>query len=165
MAKREADAAELTPQEEQRRIARLIAEREMAKLAEDANALKQQRVERGEIWVSKVIDPHEGRLATVTGSWQPLTPSLCREPNCGYDAAKETGFKDGWDSIPEDMVLPWNGRTAREHVEVTLAQHSAIAHPTGGAPSHIRTPEQARAARANRPLPETFIENPRLVQG
>ncbi len=162
MAKvKEAEAVELTPQEEQQRIATLIAEREMARLAAEANDAKTIHAERGEKWIERVIDPHEGRLATITGSWEPLTPSLCQEPRCPYDAAKEMGFKDGYDSIPEDLVLPWNGKTARQHAEAVLAQHVAIKHPTGAA-THIRTPEQTRAARANRPLPEGFISNPRL---
>lgn len=164
-----AQAVELTPQEEQRRIAALIADRERAKLAEEAAAAKSYHAERGEIHIKKVIDAHEGRLATVTSFWTTITPSMCAENathgyggGCGWDAAKARGFKNGWDSIPEDMVLPWNGKTARQDVEELLAQHKAIEHPTSGGVSHIRTPEQARAAHANRPVPETFVENPRL---
>lgn len=152
---------ELSPEEEAQRIHALIHEREMAALAAEAEAKKSIHAERGEKWVRRVIDPHEGRLATVTGSWEPITPSLCLEPDCSYDAAKELGFKNGYDAIPEDLVLPWNGKTARVHAEEVLRQHLAIKHPTGG-PAHIRTPEQARAARANRPLPEGFVTNPRL---
>lgn len=154
-------AVELTPQEEQQRISALLADREAAKLAKEASEAKAIHAERGEIWIEKVIDPHEGRLATVTGSWQPLTPSMCTEPRCGYDAAKERGFTNGYDSIPEDLVYPWNNKPARQDAEELLAQHKAVRHATSG-PAHIRTPEQARAARAQRPLPEGFIENPRL---
>lgn len=164
------EAGELTPQEEQRRIAALIADRERAELAKEAAAAKAYHAERGEIHIKKVIDPHEGRLASVTSSWMALTPSMCSENathgyggGCGWDAAKEIGFKNGFDSIPEDMTLPWNGKTARQHALEVLAQHKAIAHPTSGSVGHIRTPEQAREVRANRPLPETFVENPRLA--
>lgn len=165
-----AQAVELTPQEEQRRIAALIADRERAALAQEAAEAKAYHADRGEIHIKKVIDPHEGRLASVTSFWTTLTPSMCGENanhgyggGCGWDAAKEIGFKNGWDSIPEDMVLPWNGKAARQHAQEVLAQHRAIAHPTAGTVGHIRTPEQARAAHANRPVPDTFIENPRLT--
>jgi hypothetical protein len=154
--------------DEQKRVAALIANREMAKLAQEANETKSGHFERGEMWVSRVIDPHEGKLATITGSWEPITESMCVEAGprgggCGWDAAKAVGFKDGWDSIPEDLVLPWNGKTMRAHVLEKLAQHKAIEHPTAGTPGHIRSREQAIAARANRQVPETFIENPRLA--
>lgn len=152
----------LTPDEEQRRIAMLIADREQQRLAEEARAANLERVERGQKLVRRVIDPHEGRLATVTSSWEPLTPSMCLDADCSYDAAKERGFVNGYDSIPEDMVLPWNGKTARQDAEDLLAQHTAIAHSTAG-PAHIRTPEQVRALRAQRPVPETFVTNPRLT--
>lgn len=161
---------DVVPVDEQQRIGALIANREVARLAQEMSAAKDTHFERGEMWVSRVIDPHEGKLATITGSWEPITESMCTETGprgggCGWDAAKEVGFKDGWDSIPEDLVLPWNGKAARAHVLEKLAQHKAIAHPTAGTPQHIRTRNQAIAARANRPLPETFVENPRLVKG
>jgi hypothetical protein len=158
----ETKAAELTPEEEGQRIAALIADREQARLAAEANAVKQERAERGQKLVRRVIDPHEGRLATVTSSWETLTPSMCLDADCNYDAAKERGWKNGYDSIPEDLVLPWNNKSARQDAEDLLAQHVAIAHSSAG-PAHIRTPEQVRAIRAQRPVPETFVTNPRLT--
>lgn len=157
----------VAPVDEKQRIAALIANREMSQLAQEMGEVKAEHFRRGEMWVSRVIDPHEGKLATVTGSWEPITESMCTEAGprgggCGWDAAKEVGFKDGWDSIPEDMVLPWRNQTMREFVLEKLAQHKALAHPTAGTPSHIRSRDQAIAARANRPIPETFVENPRL---
>ena len=161
-------AVAITPEEEQRRIAALIADRERAKLAEEAEATRDYHAQRGEVHIKTVIDPHEGPRATVTSSWVSLTPSMCAESaahgrggGCGWDGAKEIGFPNGWDSIPEDMVLEWKGITARQHAQNVLAQHKAVAHTTSG-PTHVRTPEQTRAAHANRPLPETFVENPRL---
>ena len=155
------------PVDDQERLNALIANEEMKKLAAIAEATRGSRFERGEMCIFRVIDPHEGKLATITSSWEPITESMCTEAGdrgggCGWDAAKAVGFKDGWDSIPEDMMLSWKGVSARAHVLEKLAQHKAVAHPTAG-PKHIRTPDQAIAARANRPLPETFVENPRLT--
>lgn len=152
--------------DEQRHVAAVVEDYHMRQLAKEADAIKMQHHERGEAHVTRVIDPHEGRLASVTSSWVPITPSMCTESAlhgrggaCGWDAAKELGFSAGWDSIPED--LRYGDVLMRDYALEKLRQHKSIRHVTSG-PAHIRTPEQARAARANRPLPETFIENPRL---
>jgi hypothetical protein len=153
--------------DEQAKLAAQIERHENAKLAEAAEAEKAAHAERGEVWISRVIDPHEPpRLQTITGAWEPITPSLCTESalhgrggGCGWDAAREMGFKGGWDSIPEDLM--YGDITVRELALEKLRQHQSIKHVTSG-PAHIRTPEQAKAVRAQRPLPEGFIENPRL---
>lgn len=119
-----------------------------------------EHAERGEVLTEKVIDPHEGRLATVITFWEPLTPSRCDYPKCSFDAAKAIGFAKGWDSINEAMYV---GKTSvRDFALEKLAQHKAIKHMIG-APSHIRTAEEAREARSKVPVPTTFIENPRLI--
>lgn len=148
-------------------ITALAVSDERKQLAAQADDEKLKHLERGEVFISRAIDPHVGRLMSITSSWEPVTPSLCTEMGkygggCGWDAAVKCGFKGGWDSIRESMVMPKSGKPAREHVLEVLRQHKAVAHPSAG-PAHIRTREQAVAARAERALPETFIENPVLV--
>lgn len=139
---------------------------ERKRFADAAKEEQLKHLERGEVFIARAIDPHEGRLMSITSGWVPITPSLCTEMGkygggCGWDAAVKCGFKGGWDSIHENMVMPKSGLPARQHVLEILRQHKATQH-VGSGPAHIRTPEQARAARAVRALPETFIENPRL---
>lgn len=159
----EAKATELSLEEEQQRMQRLLADHLQQQEAEAARKVKVSHIDRGQIHRSKVIDPQEGRLATVTPiGWVTLTPSMCQaDPRCSFDGAEAAGWVNGYDSIPEDMILPWNGMTARGHAENVLARHIALKHSTTG-PAHVRTPEQVKVARDERLLPETFIENPRL---
>ena len=159
----EAKVAELSLEEEQERMKRVMADYLQAQEAKAAREVKISHIDRGQIHRSKVIDPQEGRLATVTPiGWVTLTPSMCQaDPRCSFDAAEAIGWKDGYDSIPEDLVLPWNGKTARAFAEETLARHLSLRHSTTG-PAHIRTPEQVKVARDERLLPDTFVENPRL---
>jgi len=150
----EEEVAELAAREERKQVVAQLEEEQL------------KHLERGEVFVARAIDPHEGRLMSITSGWVPITPSLCTEMGkygggCGYDAAVKCGFKGGWDSIPENSVMPKSGLPVREHVLDILRQHKATQHVSSG-PAHVRTPEQARAARAVRPVPETFIENPRL---
>lgn len=162
-ARADAQSVELTPEEEQQRLSQLVADYEQTKAAKAAREETAAHFERGQIHRMKCVDPHAGKLATwVSLGWVDQTPSMCdADQKCCYDGAEAIGFKGGYDSIPEDLVLPWNGKTARQHAEEVLAQHKALRHATAG-PAHVRTPEQARAARAERPMPDTFIENPRL---
>lgn len=148
--------------EEQTALARQQARLEMDRLAAEAEAAAAEHLERGEILVERVIDPHEGRLATVLAFWKPLTPSLCQEPRCGYDAAEAVGFKEGWDSIPEDMPFD-KTQNMREFVLQILARHKSIRHPSS-APKHIRTAQEAEAARKapRYQRPEGFITNPNV---
>ena len=161
----DAEAAEiqLSLEEEQQRTKKLMADYLQEQEAKAAREVKISHIDRGQIHRSKVIDPQEGRLATVTPiGWVTLTPSMCQaDPRCSFDGAEATGWANGYDSIPEDLILPWNGKTARWHAENTLARHIAVKHSTTG-PAHVRTPEQVKVARDERLLPETFIENPRL---
>ena len=159
----EAKVAELSLEEEQARMKRLMADYIQGQEAKAAREVTVTHIDRGQIHRSKVIDPQEGRLATITPiGWVTLTPSMCQaDPRCSFDGAEATGWVNGYDSIPEDLILPWNGKTARWHAENTLARHIAVKHSTTG-PSHVRTPEQVKVARDERLLPETFIENPRL---
>lgn len=150
--------------DEQRRLAAQIRQNEIARLAQEAQEAKAIHAERGEVFIARAIDPHAGRLMSITSSWEPVTPSLCTEQGqygggCGWDAAKARGFKGGWDSIPENMTF--DGKPVREIVLKDLEQHKALRHVTSG-PAHIRTPEQIRKAREQRQVPDTFIENPRL---
>lgn len=147
-------------------VAELAASDERKRLANEAEKEQLKHLERGEVFIARAIDAHEGRLMSITSSWVPITPSLCTEMGkygggCGYDAAVKCGFKGGWDAIRENMVMPKSGLPAREHVLEILRQHKATQHVTSG-PAHVRTREQAIAARATRAVPETFIENPRL---
>lgn len=153
--------------DEQEQVAAQIERLEMARLAEAAEEAKAEHALRGEVYIARVIDPHERKLATVVGSWEPITPSLCTESAthgyggaCGFDAAKACGFKRGWDDITEDMKF--GGQPMRDFVLEKLQQHKSIKHVTSG-PTHIRNPEQMKQVRANRPLPEGFIANPRLT--
>jgi len=159
----ETQALELSLEEEQQRMKRLMSDYLQEQEARAAREVKVTHIDRGQIHRSKVIDPQEGRLATTTPiGWVDLTPSMCQaDPRCSFDGAEATGWVNGYDSIPEDLILPWNGKTARWHAENTLARHIAVKHSTTG-PAHVRTPEQVKVARDERLLPETFIENPRL---
>lgn len=137
-----------------------IANELLEKQSQNALEEAKNHKERGEILTEVVIDPHEGRLATIISYWETLTPSRCDYPRCSFDAAKAIGFKDGWDSIDELMYV---GKTnVRDFAIEKLAQHKAIKHSIE-APKHIRTAEEARAARGKIPAPDTFIENPRLI--
>jgi hypothetical protein len=51
---------------------------------------------------------------------------------------------------------------ARAYVLEILRQHKAKHHVMGAQSPHIRTREQAVAARAQREVPDTFVRNPRL---
>jgi hypothetical protein len=162
------DGAEMAPvaalsADEQARIAQQVARLEMQRMAAEAEEAAALHVQRGEILIEKVIDPHAGRLATVHSYWAPLTPSMCTHPKCGWDAAAAVGFKLGWDSIPEDMGFD-KTHTMREFVLEKLEQHKSIKHPMSGAPTHIRTAEQMKERAANRQyaIPEGFVSNPRL---
>ncbi len=159
----EAKVVELSLEEEQQRTKKLMADYLQEQEAKAAREVKVSHIDRGQIHRSKVIDPQEGRLATTTPiGWVTLTPSMCQaDPRCSFDGAEATGWPNGYDSIPEDLILPWNGKTARWHAENTLARHLAVKHSTTG-PAHVRTPEQVKIARDERLLPETFVENPRL---
>lgn len=148
-------------------VAAFAVSAERKQLAAEAEDEKLKHLERGEVFIARAIDPHVGRLMSITSSWEPITPSLCTEMGkygggCGYDAAVKCGFKGGWDSIHPSAIMPKTGKPARDHVLEILRQHKAVAHPAAG-PAHIRTREQAKAARAERALPETFVENPRLT--
>lgn len=157
----EGDIALLT-EEEQLALSRQRQRLEMDRAAEAAEEAAALHLERGEILVEKVIDPHEGRLATVSAYWKPVTPSLCLEPKCGYDAAEAVGFAEGWDSIPEDMPFDQT-QSMREFVATILERHKSIRHPSS-APKHIRTAEQAMAARRAQRYarPEGFVTNPKI---
>src|SRR5262245_39332723 len=163
MAAAAANKPEFTPEEELALMKKAQADYMQSQEAKAAREVTISHTDRGQIHRSKVIDPQEGRLATVTPiGWVQLTPSMCTvDPRCSFDGAEATGWPNGYDSIPEDLVLPWNGKTARWHAENTLARHIAVKHSTTG-PAHVRTPEQVKVARDERLLPETFIENPRL---
>jgi hypothetical protein len=159
----EAKVQELSLEEEQQRMQRLLADHLQAQEAKAAREVTVSHIDRGQIHRSKVIDPQAGRLQTITPiGWVTLTPSMCQaDPRCSFDGAEATGWPNGYDSIPEDLILPWNGKTARWHAENTLARHLAVKHSTAG-PSHVRSPEDVKVARDERALPETFVENPRL---
>lgn len=168
-AKAEKQAAAVTEtdlsplsEEEGAQLARHQAKLEMDRLAKEAEEAASEHLERGEILVERVIDPHEGRLATVLSYWRPLTPSLCPEARCGYDAAEAVGFREGWDSIPEDMPFDQK-QSMREFVVTILERHKSIRHPAS-APKHIRTAEEAAAARRapRHPRPEGFVTNPNV---
>lgn len=153
-------------EEEQSLIAQQIAHEEMKRLAQEEMAAASARAERGEVHRMKTIDAHEGKLATVTSlGWAPMTPSMCTaDPNCCFDAAEALGFKGGWESIPITMLSPINHQQLmRDFAVEKLELHKALRHASAG-PSHVRTAEQAKAARraSQHPLPEGFIINPRL---
>jgi hypothetical protein len=168
--KRRKDAAAIapTPEEEQARIDQIRKDHENKLRAEEADALRREREARGVVFIKRVIDPHERpNIQTVTSSWEPLTPSMCTEDAlhgkggaCGLDVAKERGFKTGWDEVPEDMM--YGDMTMRERLLLDLRQHKSTRHAVSAGNANVRTAEQMRAARAQRPLPEGFIENPRL---
>lgn len=157
---------ELTPDveisaDEAAAVGRQIADLETARMAKAAREETARRTSAGQINRLKCIDPHVGMLATYTPTgWMALTPSMCTlNEKCCFDGAEAIGFKQGWDSIPED--LKWRNGTMREYALQQLADHKALRHATGGI-SHVRTAEEAVAARAERTIPEGFIENPRL---
>src|SRR5262245_66171058 len=140
-----ANKPEPTPEEELLMMKRLQADYVQSLEAKAAREVTVSHTDRGQIHRSKVIDPQEGRLATVTPiGWVTLTPSMCQaDPRCSFDGAEATGWPNGYDSIPEDLILPWNGQTARWHAENTLARHLARKQSTTG-PAHDRPPEPVK---------------------
>jgi len=153
----------LLSQDEQARMAQIHMEiAQNAQLAE-AKYLADSKDRTNQILVHRVIDPHEPvRLQTVIHQWVNITPSICCEPDCGYDAAKAHGFVNGWDAIPPVMQYD-SKRTVRQFVLETLGKHKAIRHQTVE-PKHIRTAVQAKKAKEQRQhqIPGGFITNPNL---
>lgn len=79
-----------------------------------------------------------------------LTPSMCRERNCGYDAAKEIGYTAGWETVPGDQILP-SGKTLGDAVLDLLNHHIQSAH--GIRDSHILSEEEAANLGGWAPMP------------
>jgi hypothetical protein len=158
-----AEEFELLTPEEQARLAQIHFAAEEERLVKESQERLAKKDRSNQILVHITIDPHEGPLATKIHKWVDITPSLCTEPDCGYDAAVKVGYKGGWKAIPEGLDFD-SKRTMQEFVLETLARHRAAVHPVA-TPKHIRTKEQAekqRKAKANQ-LPEGFVVNPSLT--
>src|SRR5215510_8877697 len=99
--------SEFTPEEELALMKKAQADYMQSQEAKAAREVTISHTDRGQIHRSKVIDPQEGRLATVTPiGWVTLTPSMCQaDPRCSFDGAEATGWANGYDSIPEDLIL------------------------------------------------------------
>src|SRR5262245_52693625 len=82
----EAVEIQLSLEEEQARMKKLMADYVQGQEADAARKVKVTHIDRGQIHRSKVIDPQEGRLATVTPiGWVTLTPSMCHaNPRCSF---------------------------------------------------------------------------------
>lgn len=83
-----------------------------------------------------------------------LTPSMCRHRGCGFDAAKEVGYKSGWDSVPHDQPLP-TGKTLGQAILGVLDLHTTTAHTLEQA--HIMTEEEVNAQKQWRGVPGPFL--------
>lgn len=100
------------------------------------------------------IDRHNVRRFLVK-----LTPSMCRKENCGYDAAIEAGYKNGWndDRLHPELVLP-NGQTLEEAITRLLDYHERTSHAFSN--SHIITEEEALRRKQYANVPGQFLTNP-----
>jgi hypothetical protein len=112
-----------------------------------------------EVYKEWAVDPHEQRLATIRRGWFKLSPSLCPDEGCVFDAAVAMGFTTGWEEINPALRIS-ETETVRERAEKILSQHIALRHPP--ATAKTRTAAQAHAARKGPQLPEGFIVNPAL---
>jgi hypothetical protein len=79
-----------------------------------------------------------------------LTPSMCKERNCGYDAAKQAGYNAGWETVPQAQVLP-SGKTMGDTLLGLLQYHVATAH--GMSNSHIMSEEEVGQQQGWTPVP------------
>ncbi len=90
-----------------------------------------------------------------------LTPSMCRKENCDYDAAKEAGYKAGWDDeqlqLRRELMLP-TGQTMQEALFRLLEFHTQTAHAVTN--SHILTEEEALRRKQWAAVPGQFLTNP-----
>lgn len=79
-----------------------------------------------------------------------LTLSMCRERNCGFDAAKEFGYTAGWETVPHEQVLP-SGKTLGEVILDLLSNHTNGAH--GISDSHILSEAEYEQMGGWAPMP------------
>lgn len=89
-----------------------------------------------------------------------LTPSMCTHRGCAFDAAKEVGFKSGWNSVPHDQQLP-QGRTLGQAILGVLENHQAFAHALDQ--SHIITEDELKRQKGWAGVPGQFLTNPKLA--
>lgn len=156
---------ELEPQDAAK-LLQIHAEEDQAFMARMAEERLEAKDRTNMVQVNKVIDPHEGRLATVLKVWVEVTPSLCID--CGYDAAVAIGYgrpdpltgKTGWHRIPETLMFDSN-RSVRDFALSTLERHKSIRHP-GGKSDRIKTRAEVKAIKNRPQLPEGFVTNPKI---
>jgi hypothetical protein len=148
------------------RILQIHAETDQQFMARTAEMQLNARDRTNMVQITRVIDPHEGRLATIRKIWVEVTPSLCID--CGYDAAEAIGFgrphpisgKTGWHSIAEDLQFDVN-RTVREFALQTLERHKIIRH-AAVRQDKIKTRAEVKNLRKRSALPEGFVTNPKV---
>jgi hypothetical protein len=157
------DDFELLTPEEQARLAQIHFAAEQERLALEMEARMAEKDRSEQIQVHICIDPQSGPLATWIHRWIDVTPSVCTEPNCGYDAAVRIGYTKGWNQIPEGLEFD-SKQTMQEFAVETLKRHKAFKHPVA-TPKHIRTKEQAEKQKFQRVerLPDGFVRNPSLT--
>lgn len=91
-----------------------------------------------------------------------LTPSMCTHRGCGFDAAKEAGFKAGWATVPQDQPLP-GGRKLGEAILGVLETHLTFAHALDQ--SHIISEDELNRNKQWAGVPGQFLTNPKLATG
>ncbi len=96
------------------------------------------------------------RQYTVIRRRVQLTPSMCRARGCGYDAAKECGFLNGWTDphLSHDQPLP-DGRKLGEAILALLETHNATAHVIEQ--SHIIGEDELMGSKQWANVPAPFL--------
>jgi len=124
------------------------AQQDITQRAAQAQADRvEQARERGKRYIVQEIkvDQYNTLRRTVE-----LTPSMCEERNCGYDAAKAIGYGAGWTSVPTQNMLP-SGKRLGESILGLLAQHVQQTH--GAVNTHILTEEEYANLGGWTPMP------------
>lgn len=103
--------------------------------------------ERGKKFIIQEIkvDPHNMIRRMIE-----LTPSMCRERNCGFDAAKQIGYMSGWTTVPTGNLLP-SGQRLGEALLGLLEHHVKQAH--GAINTHILSEEEVANLGGWAPMP------------
>jgi len=86
-----------------------------------------------------------------------LTPSMCRHRGCGYDAAKDCGYANGWGDAEVDLILP-GGKTIGERMLEILSLHVQTQHAAPEA--HIIDEDELARQKAWGRAPTQFLTNP-----
>jgi hypothetical protein len=101
-------------------------------------AISKEKLSIGWIRQEKKIDQHNVRRYLVK-----LTPSMCKERGCGFDAAVAAQFIGGWNDVRlnKDQMLP-HGKTIGQAILDILKKHQSTQHLV--IDDHILSDEQVK---------------------